>query len=77
MVGLAQTSMQEVIRAQVERTQIQRTQVELITNWATPLYWQPGAVATQRSVRAKRAESTDAQGSSPSSGLGALAADFR
>jgi hypothetical protein len=69
MVGLAQTSMPEAIRAQVERTQVVRAQVEPVTNWATPLYWQPGAAG----ARAKRAESTDAQDSTPTSGLGAPA----
>ena len=73
MVGPAQTSMPEAIRAQVERTQVVRAQVEPVTNWATPLYWQPGAAAAQVGARAKRAEATETQDSSQSSTLGAPA----
>ena len=78
MVGLAQTRMPEATRSEVERaqdvgTQVVRTQVEPVTNWATPLYWQPGAAAAQAGARAKRAEATGPQDSTPTSGLGAPA----
>ena len=78
MVGLAQTRMPEAIRSEVERaqdagTQVVHAQVGPVTNWATPLYWQPGAAAAQVGARTKRAEATGPQDSTPTSGLGAPA----
>ena len=73
MVGLAQTNMPEAIRAQVERTQVVHALVGPVTNWATPLYWQPGAAAMQAGARVKRAESAGVQAAAESSTLGAPA----
>ena len=78
MVGLAQIRTPDAIRSQVERAQdvgtpVVRAQVEPVTNWATPLYWHPGAAAAQAGARAKRVEATGAQDSTPTSGLGAPA----
>jgi hypothetical protein len=74
MIGLAQTRTPEAVRAEVERTPMLsapiqgapgvRTQVDPLTNWASPLYFQPGP------ARAMRAESTGTQDSSESTTLG-------
>lgn len=73
-ICLAQTMLPAAIRAEVERTPVQsapvqRTQVDPLTNWATPLYWQPGAAAARGASRAMRPESTASPDASPSSTL--------
>lgn len=50
-VGLAQTRV-----TSGERQQLDRTRLEQVTNWPTPLYWQPSATESQSNPRAMRTE---------------------